>query len=408
MTATARPVPAVGQITAGADTHADTVHVAALDHLGRAVDDAEFPTTPTGYGHALAFLGALGTVTVMGIEGTSSYGAGLARAAAAAGIEVREVNRPDRAQRRRRGKADPLDAYEAARAVLAGRAEAAVKDEQIEAIRALHNARRSAVKASTAAINQIHQMLITAPCVVRERYRQLKGKRLVEALARCRPAGQGDSGTCPATVLTALKSLAQRHQFLTAQADELAAQLRTATLAANPHLMSLHGVGPNTAAQLLITAGANPDRLRSEASFAALCGAAPVPASSGRTTRHRLCRGGDRAANYALHTIALVRMVSDPRTRAYVTAKQATGRSGTEILRLLKRAIAREVFKSLARDQPAPELADLRPLRRAKNITLTTAAAAMNTYITKITRTEAGTHPDLDLAHRYRAWLHAA
>jgi transposase len=209
-------------------------------------------------------------------------------------------------------------------------------------------------------------------------------------------------------VLTALKTLAQRHQYLTSQAGALQDQIRDLARAANPHLLSLRRVGPNTAAQLLITAGGNPDRLRSESSFAALCGTAPVPASSGKTKRYRLSRGGDRAANRALHTIALVRMSCEDRTRDYARAQRAKGRSHPEIVRLLKRAIAREIFKSLTRGLVAPELADLRPARQAKNITLRAAANAMHTYPNKILRTERGTFPDYDLAARYRAWLKAA
>lgn len=399
-------VAAAGTVIGGADTHADTIHVAAVDQVGRELGDCEFGTTPDGYRAALAFLATFGTLVVIGIEGTSSYGTGLTRAAQAAGIEVREVTRPDRARRRMRGKSDPLDAYQAAHAVLSGRADAAAKGEQIEAIRALHIARRSAVKARTAAMNQIHHMLITAPATLREKYRPLRDQTLVDALAGCRPARSSDP--LIRAVLTALKALAQRHQFLAQQAADLDQQIRRLVQAANPHLLSLRGVGPATAAQLLITAGANPDRLRSDSSFAALCGAAPVPASSGKTNRHRLSRGGDRAANHALHTIALVRMTCDPRTRDYVRTQRGNGRDTAEILRRLKRALAREVFRSLTRGQTAPELADLRPTRQAKNITLTAAARAMNTYITKITRTELGTFPDYELAHRYRTWLNTA
>ena len=393
------------RVVAGADTHADTVHVAAVDLLGRELGDREFATTPAGYAAALAFVGSFGAVQVIGIEGTSSYGAGLARAARAAGLEVREVIRPGRSVRRRRGKSDPIDAYEAARAVLSERAAAAAKDESVEALRALNNARRSAVKARTVAMNQIQHMLITAPTLVREKYRPLTEARLVAALASCRPGTQEPPARM---VLTALKALAQRHQYLTTQVDALQEQIRDLARAANPHLMSLRGVGPNTAAQLLITAGGNPDRLHSEASFAALCGTASVPASSGKTRRYRLSRGGDRAANRALHTIALVRMSCDARTREYVRTQRAKGRAHPEIVRLLKRAIAREVFKSLARGLVAPDLADLRPARQAKNITLRGAARAMNTYPNKILRTERGTLPDYDLAEGYRAWLNAA
>jgi transposase len=395
----------VPRVIGGVDTHADTIHVAAIDGLGRNLADCEFATTPDGYRDALAFLVALGNLEVIGIEGTSSFGAGITRAALAAGIEVREVIRPERSVRRMRGKSDPIDAYQAARAVLSGRAEAAPKDEQIEALRALHNARRSAIKARTAAMNQIHHMLVTAPVAVRERYRALKEKPLVSALASCRPSGQDPTARA---VLTALKALARRHQFLTTQADDLEEQIDELARTANPHLISLHGVGPNTGAQLLITAGGNPERLRTEASFAALCGTAPVPASSGKTTRHRLSRGGDRHANNALHSIALVRLSSHRRTREFVAEQRLRGREDPEIFRILKRAIAREVYKSLSRDLATPQLADLRPARQAKNITLTAAARALGTYPSKLLRTERGTYPDYELAERYREWLKAA
>lgn len=139
-----------------------------------------------------------------------------------------------------------------------------------------------------------------------------------------------------------------------------------------------------------------------------MCGTAPVPASSGKTTRYPLSRGGDRQANRALHTIALVRMSSHARTREFVRTQRAKGRNDAEIRRILKRAIAREIFKSLTRGLAAPDLDDLRPARQAKNITLTAAAAAMDTYISKLARTELGTYPDYELAQRYRTWLTAA
>lgn len=397
--------PAVPTVIGGVDTHADTIHVAAIDDLGRDLGDHEFSTTPAGYRDALAFLVAFGALVVIGIEGTSSYGAGLTRLATDAGIEVREVTRPDRSERRRRGKSDPLDAYQAAHAVLAGRAEAAPKSQDIASIRALHIARRSAVKARTASINQIHHLLITAPLEIREKYRPLKEHRLVAALAGCRPRTQDGAA---AAVLTALKMLAQRHQFLTQQADALEQQLRELIRASHPQLLAMRGVGPVSAAQLTITAGGNPDRLRSEASFAALCGTAPVQASSGKTKRHRLSRGGDRAANHALHTIALSRMSCHHPTRDFVDRHRRTQRDDMEILRMLKRAIVREVFRALTRDLAVPELADLRPTRQAKNITIAAAAHALGTYPSKITRTELGTYPDYDLATRYREWLQAA
>ena len=402
MTAPARPAPV---LVGGADTHADTVHIAAITTLGREIDDREFPTTAAGYQAAVAFLTSHGPINQVGIEGTSSYGAGLARAVTKAGLQVIEVNRPNRADRRRQGKSDPLDAYQAARAVLSGRATSDPKDQSTEAIRSLHNTRRSAVKASTAATNQIVAMLITAPDEIRAKYRALKGQPLITALARCRTTV---ADPVDAAVLTALKALAHRHQFLTTQAQELSTLIDGLVTTANPALRAAFGVGPDTAAQLLITAGANPDRLRSEASFAALCGVSPVPASSGKTTRHRLSRGGDRHANNALYRIAMSRMAHEPRTKQYVARHIAAGRSTKEILRMLKRAIAREIHRLLTHQVALPEYADLRPARQAKNITVTAAANAFSIWPTVISRIERGLQRDNDLANRYRTWLRAA
>jgi transposase len=397
------------RVFGGADTHADTIHVAAVDAVGRELGDREFPTTPTGYRAALDFLTSMGAVEVVGIEGTSSYGAGLARSALEAGMVVAEVNRPDRAHRRRRGKSDPIDAYQAAHAAASGRAAAAPKYETTEAIRAVHNARNSAVKATTAAMNQIHQLLVTAPVEVRERYRHLKEKSLVKALAAARPhAPHSTVDPAGRIVMDVLRTLARRHQHLTEEAHGLEQQLRDLATTLNSGLLAAYGVGPVTAAQLLITAGGNPDRLRSEAAFAALCGTAPVPASSGKTTRHRLSRGGDRAANCALHTIALVRLSSDSRTREWATRQRASGRTGLELLRLLKRALAREIYRYLTRTITVPSIADLRPLRQSKNLTLTTAANHLGVWPAVISTLERGTRRDDQLAQTYREWLLAA
>ena len=397
-------------VIGGVDTHADTIHVALCSVLGRDLVDQEFATTPAGYADAIEFLSSHGAIHRVGIEGTSSYGVGLTRAARAAGLEVTEVNRPDRAERRRIGKSDPIDAYQAAHAVLSGRATSAPKTEQIDALRALHVARRSAVKARTAAMNQIHQLLVTAPAATREKYRALKEDALVSALARCRPTTGTTGDLSSKMVLTALKAIAQRHEYLSTQADELRREITVLVHAANPGLLATHGVGPDTAAQLLITAGGNPDRLSTEASFAALCGTAPVPASSGKITRHRLARGGDRAANSALHTIALVRMSSGhPQTKAFVARHRhpthGKQRTSKEILRMLKRAIAREIFKHLTRPVTVPAIDDLRDTRRAKNITTTRAATALGVWPATISQIEHGTRRNDDFAHRYREWL---
>lgn len=393
-------------VIGGIDTHADTLHVAVIDQQGRPVADQEFATTPNGYRAALAYLVGHGRLEVVGIEGTSSYGAGITRAAQAAGIEVREVTRPDRAVRRRRGKSDPIDSYEAARAVLAGRAHAPAKTDLIDPVRALFNARRSAIKARQAAQVQIRQQLVTAPATLREKYRNLSIVRLVKALAGSHPAAYEDPTA--RVVMVALKALAHRHRYLADQINDLDHELTRLIGDIAPHLLQARGVGVAVAAQLLITAGGNPERLRSEASFAALCGTAPVPASSGKTTRHRLSRGGDRGANYALHVIATVRMSCDPRTRDFVSRHRERGRSSAEIIRILKRAIAREMFTHLTRPAPALDIADLRELRRAKNITQDAAAHALAVPQITISRTERGMYIDTALVDRYRTWLTAA
>jgi transposase len=395
---------AVVQVVGGVDPHADTIHVAILTATGRPIGDAKFPATVEGYQAALEFLTGAGTVLWVGVEGAAGYGAGITRALTAAGLMVVEVERPTRSARRRAGKSDRLDAHHAARAVLAGRI-SPIKDQAIDGLRALHLARRSAVKAKTAAINQIHAILIMAPEPVRARFRKLSGNRLVTALGRCR-----GSFADPVTVevVAALKLLADRHRQLTGQIRVLTGRIDALVTAANPALRAAVGVGPDTAAQLLITAGHNPQRLGSEASFAALCGVAPVPASSGKTSRHRLSRGGDRAANAALHRIALSRMRHDPQTRAYAAAQRARHRRGLEILRLLKRAIAREMYRLLTRQIPIPSYADLRPTRQTRNITLTAAARHFDVYPTLISRLERGQHRNDTLAENYRAWLTTA
>lgn len=349
---------------------------------------------------------SFGAVLRAGVEGTSSYGAGLTRALQDAGIEVAEINRSDRAGRRRQGKSDPLDAYAAARTALAGHGLAVPKDEHTSALRALLTARRGAVKARTAAINQIKSLLITAPADLRERYRRYSTTTLIRALARCRPAAHDDPTTI--AVLIGCKALAQRILFLEDQARALTAELDRLVTAINPGLRVAYGVGPDTAAQLIITAGTNPHRLRNEAAFAMLCGTAPIPASSGKTTRHRLSRGGDRAANNALHRIALVRMSSDDRTRAYVTVQLAKGRSKLDILRLLKRAIAREIFRLLTQPCAVEDYSDLRPARQAKNITLAAVADHFGVWPIDISRLERGLKRNDTLANTYRAWLAAA
>jgi transposase len=393
------------RVVGGVDPHADTIHVAVLTAVGKRIGDAEFPTGAAGYAEAIEFLSGQGRLERVGVEGAASYGAGITRALTAAGIEVVEVERPARAARRRAGKSDRLDAYHAARAVLAERT-SPIKDPSIEGLRALHLACRSAVKARTAAINQLNSILVIAPDPIRARFARLRGNGLVDALLRSRGNLTGDP--VAADTMAALKILAERYRGLDRQIQTLTARIDPLVSAANPGLRAGFGVGPIVAAQLLVTAGDNPDRLTSEASFAALCGAAPVPASSGKTRHMRLSRGGDRQANSALHRIAVVRMSHHEPTRAFVARQRAKGRSSKAILRMLKRAIAREIYRYLTRPVEVPDYSDLRPARQAKNIALTAAAHHLGVWSATISRIERGQQRNDQLATRYRAWLAAA
>ena len=334
-------------VIGGVDTHTDFHQAAVIDSIGRHLATKAFPTTPDGYLRLLEWLRSHGKVIAVGVEGTGAYGCELARLLRANQVTVIEVDRPDRRARRANGKSDPVDAFAAATAVLTGRAGGTPKtrDGIVEAIRALRVVRRSAIKARTQIINQIRTLIITAPGEVRERLRTLAPAELIKQLARSRPGVDTRDPAC--AVRIALRRLARRYQYLTEEIADADAELKSLVDEAAPSLVALSGVGVETAAQLLITAGDNPERLTSEASFAHLCAAAPIQASSGRTNRHRLNRGGDRRANHALHMIALVRMRYDQRTQNYVARRTAEGMSKKDILRCLKRFIAREVYKHL-------------------------------------------------------------
>jgi transposase len=388
----------------GIDTHKDTLHVAIITLTGFEEADREFSATAVGYDQILAWIAGHGVIETAGVEGTSSYGAGIARHLAASGVPVVEVNRILAADRRKRGKSDRLDAYRAARSVLAGTATTPPKDSSIEPLRALHQARRSAVKAYQAAWRQIMAILVTAPSRVRDHYRHMDEITLIAALAKTRPASQTDADD--ASIGYALRCLARRALALAAERDDLQAQLAILTHQANPTLMRVVGVGPNVAATLLIAAGGNPDRLRSEASFAALCGVAPVPASSGKHQQHRLSRGGDRNANLALFHIAMSRMSSDPRTRGFIAGRPH--KSKKALIRILKRAIAREIYRALTGRLNLDDYSDLRPARQAKKIPLTQVAKQLNTYPTKVARIELGQQRDDHFVEAYRHWLQAA
>lgn len=340
--AEARPV-----VTGGVDTHLDVHVAAALDQVGGVIATASFPTTTAGYRQLLAWLRTHGPVERVGVEGTGSYGAALARHLTAEGVRVIEVLRPNRQVRRRQGKSDVIDAIAAARAVLSGEATATPKshDGAVEALRTLKVLQRSSTKARTQAINQLRNLIVTAPDDLRGRLRSLPIKELLEVCSGFRLAADDDS--LNGITRLSLRDLAQRILFLDASREQIKNRIDRITKDLAPDLLAIKGVGPDVAATLLMTAGDNPERLRNEASFAALCGTNPIPASSGKTNRHRLNRGGDRHANAALWRITIVRLNSDPRSKSYLARRIAEGKSKPEAIRCLKRYIAREVFRAL-------------------------------------------------------------
>jgi transposase len=331
----------------GVDTHADEHVVVALDDFGRRLGNKTVPSTEAGYVALLAWAEDLGTLLRAGVEGSGSFGVGLVRFLRARGVEVLEVNRPNRQHRRRFGKHDTADAEAAARALQAETATGEPKsaDGPAEMVRALHVARRSALKARTQAANQLHALLVTAPEELRAQLRDLSTAKLVAVAARFRPDSLPKD--LRAATKLAMRSVARRHRRLSEEIAELEEQIGQLVSEAVPALVALPGVGTDTAASLLVAIGDNPERLKSEASFALLCGVAPVPASSGKTVRHRLNRGGNRDANRALHMLALGRMSWDERTREYVSRRTAEGKSKREIMRCLKRYVAREVYRIL-------------------------------------------------------------
>jgi transposase len=335
---------AADEVIGGVDTHSD-VHVAAvITALGALLDTAHFPATAAGYRALVGWVGSFGVLRRAGVEGTGSYGAALARHLRAAGVEVIEVNAPDKATRRRRGKTDTLDAEAAARAVLSGRASGSAKagDGPVEMLRMLKLAKDSAVKARSQTINQLKAVLVAADPALREALSGLSNTMLIRRCAQL-------EATAPADVTSAavytLRLLARRILELTKEIHDLVHHISDTITRHCPRLLTRRGVGPDNAAALLIAAGDNPDRLHSEASFAALCGVNPLEASSGKTTRRRLNRGGDRQANCALYRIAICRLRGDARTRDYLARRITEGKTRREAIRCLKRYIAREIYQ---------------------------------------------------------------
>jgi transposase len=342
-------VEATRSVTGGIDTHGE-VHVAAvLDEVGGLLGTQSFRADPKGYSDLLAWFEAFGEITKVGVEGTGSYGAGVARFLTRAGIHIVEVDRQNRQSRRQSGKSEPLDAVEAARAAQSGRAHGTAKsrDGSVEAIRVLVVAKRSARGARIKALTQMRQLTFSAPDQLQSRLKGLPIDQFVTAAQGLRPTRS--LVAVSAATKAALSSLAHRVSDLEAEIADLDARITPLIEQTAPQLLAVYGVGIDTAASLLVAAGDNPERLHSEAAWAHLCGVSPLEASSGKVTRHRLNRGGDRQANRALWHIVITRLASDPRTKAYMERRVKDGRSKREAIRMLKRYVAREVYRSLPR-----------------------------------------------------------
>ncbi|WP_010541492.1 IS110 family transposase [Dietzia alimentaria] len=345
--------PATRQVVGGVDTHKQTHHAAILDaSTGKQLTDREFPATAAGYSQLVMWMQGHGEVLKVGIEGTGSYGVGLCRQFKAQNVTVIEVMRPNRQARRARGKSDPIDAINAARSVLSESAVTTPKDHDgfVEAIRLIHATRRSAAKARKATLAQIHGMLWGAPEELREKLRGHNRAALVTRCARLRVPTSAAPDDPAATARRMLRRLAKRIQYLDEEIAEANEHLKAILEEHAPNLMQVYGVGTEAASQMLITVGENAQLLNTEASLARICGVAPIPASSGQTTRHRLHRGGDRAANCAIHLIVINRLRWHEQTRAYNERRIQEGKTKKEIIRCLKRAVVRELYRAIQAD----------------------------------------------------------
>jgi transposase len=335
---------AVPDVIIGVDTHKDVHAAVAINSLGAQLAAATFPANRTGYQALRAWAAALGSIRAIGVEGTGSYGAGLSRFLHEQGHVVLEVNRPNRQLRHQKGKSDTVDAESAARAVLSGEATSRPKSgtSSVEMIRHLKVARDSAVKGRSQAMQTLKAIIVGAPAALREQLDAIHGKMtLIRRLAALRP---GVMTSVTASAKMALRAIARRWLALDAEIKEHDTHLEALTAAHAPQMIEAHGIATGTAAEMLLLVGDNPERIKSEAAFAKMCGACPIPASSGKTNRHRLNRGGNRQANAALYRVAIVRMRGHQPTVDYVRRRTAEGRSKSEIIRCLKRYVAREIF----------------------------------------------------------------
>ena len=389
-------------VFAGVDTHKDTHTPCLLDRMGRRIGTFKFDADAEGYDALAGKIGDPATCAGIGVEGTGSYGAGLTRRLVELGYCVYEVMAPGRARRKPgRPKGDPADAEVAARQVIARTNLSMPKDQSgwTEDLRQLMIARDRLVQATSAMINATKSLIVTAPEDLRGSLAKLPRKELRGALSALDPGADG--------VALALGALGRAWDLQDREADAIEDKMKEILEANAPALLAIFGCGTVSAAALAVAGGGNPERLGSEAEFASLCGVAPLLASSGKTERHRLNRGGDRRANRALYQIAATRMSYDQRTKDYVEKRKRDGKSKKEPIRCLKRYIAREVFRALRHpfEIKGPSWKGLRPARQALGITLVEAGRALNVGFQKVSYAETGRLMNVRFLEEYDAWL---
>ena len=396
-----------GRVIAGIDTHKDSHVLCLLDGLGRKILSDSFPANETGYQRLADTIGNPENCIVVGMEGTASFGAGLNAYLAAMDYKVVEVLRPKRDKRiKGKGKSDAIDAEIAARNAASGYGTSVPKSHNnwVEGIRVLMVARNLNVQTATKTTNTVKSLIITAPEDMRAKYGKLNAKALMSRLSRSHSRAEDTASDC---LMSALQTLARTWLELEKRSCELLERIESILGKNAPALLELPGCGAVNAADLIIAAGGNPERLHSESAFASFCGVSPIEASSGQVTRHRLNRGGNRAANRALHMIVVSRMRSDPRTAAYIERRTSEGKAKREIMRCLKRYVAREVYSALLHPQDTkyPKGAELADARILLGISQKEIAGRLGVSNARISEIERGKRLHSELRQRYQQFL---
>lgn len=396
------PIP---KFYAGVDTHKDQHALCVLDSHANIVLESLFEAKASGYKAMSDALDRLGRIEIVAIEGTASYGAGLTQHLQKKGFCVKEALRPGKKPYCPDGKTDRLDAYFIAKLALFKEYGGDPKDTQgcSGELAVLLACRKSAVRESVALTNCALGLIVKAPESLRERFRGCKSKEIMEHLKRIRP-----SKDIPSALSASLRSLARRWSVATEEIERLTEDMSCILNENYAHLLSCPGVGVVAAAILVASAGDNPERFKSEAAFAKSAGVCPIPASSGKTARHRLNRQGDRQANYAIHMIATVRMRFDAKTKSYIAKRQSEGKTKKEAMRCLKRYICREIYRAILKDRNEPKgLLPLRKTRESLEITLEKAASDLKFDANKISRIERLKDRNIEFEKLYWRYLNS-